>query len=149
MNSYVGGIHMKNNNTFQTDNIHFPHNKNTNYLNNRWSNQINDFQVLVIYDEEEKHFDNGLNSKNDKSKNIVNIPIFQGAIQSETFIIWQRSYKENKELFFKLRLKARDELILRIAKLIVTYLLTKYEDYTTPPRVEYPTLKEKIYIDQL
>lgn len=138
---------MKNNNTVETDDIL---SNNSPSINN-WSRKINDFQVLVIYDEEGKHHDQILSKVLNKNniRGNTNIPIFQGAIKSDTFIIWQQSYQENKELFFKLRLNARNELIIRIAKVIVAYLLNKYQDYSTTSIHEHPRLKENDFIDKL
>lgn len=142
---------MKNNNTVETDDIFFS-NESTNHLIRNWSSKVNDFQVLVIYDEEEKHHDNGLSNilnKNNIKGSIMNFQIFQDTIESETYIIWQQSYQENKGLFFKLRLNARDQLILRIAKAIVAYLLNKYEEYPETSIKDHPRLNENKYIDQL
>ncbi|MBM7599974.1 DNA-binding transcriptional regulator YiaG [Virgibacillus halotolerans] len=138
---------MKNNNTVETDDIL---SNNSPSINN-WSRKINDFQVLVIYDEEGKHQDQNLSKvlNKNKIKGNTNIPIFQGAIKSDTFIIWQQSYQENKELFFKLRLNARNELIIRIVKVIVAYLLNKYQDYSTTSIHEHPKLKENDFIEKL
>lgn len=142
---------MKDNNSGETNDVVFP-NSNFKYLPRKWSIKINDFQVLVIYDKVGKLNDKGLSNvlyKNIIEGNITNLPIFQDNIESDTFIIWQQSYQENKELFFKLRLNARNELILTIAKVIVTYLLNKYENHFKTSINNHPRLKEKEFIDQL
>lgn len=142
---------MKNNNTVETDDTLIS-NKSTNQLIKNWSSKINDFQVLVIYNEEGKYPNIDLSTilrKNNIKGSIIDIPIFKNNIESETFIIWQQSYRENKELFFKLRLNARNELTLRIAKVIVAYLLNKYEKYSATTINNHSRLKEKKYIDQL
>ncbi|MFD6443357.1 hypothetical protein ACFWDG_27170, partial [Peribacillus sp. NPDC060186] len=52
---------------------------------------------------------------------------FKDGLNNKSFVIWENAYKENEELFAKLRLTARNETISQIAQNVVFYLLSEYE----------------------
>src|SRR5690625_5349309 len=62
-------------------------------------------------------------------------------IESQTFIVRQKSYEENKDLFFKLRLNARNELFLRLAEYLITKYLSEYKHQTVSSLGNQPKLK--------
>lgn len=83
--------------------------------------RIQDFQVIILYDREKNAFNHDylltFPSKNLKEK-ISGNQIFP-RIKSQTFIIWQEAYDENRALFYKLRLRARTEMHLRLTEFMV------------------------------
>lgn len=141
---------MGNNNIVETNDVVCSNNRD-NYLSKSWSSKIHNFYVICIYDQKGK-LDDQITSKplNHTSKEMIpTMPVFQENRNANTFIIWEQSYDENEDLFLELRLAARNELILRIAKNIVTYLLKKYEDCTRSSIKYHPKLKDNNFIDQL
>ncbi|ASN06162.1 helix-turn-helix domain-containing protein [Virgibacillus necropolis] len=140
---------LESNNIVQTDDV-VCSNNGVKYLSKSWSSKIKNFYVICIYDQEVKLDDRTISKPLNTSKeNIPSMPVFRENNNSNTFIVWEQSYHENEDLFLKLRLAARNELILLIAKNIVTYLLKKYEDYTGASIKYHPKLKKNYFIDQL
>jgi len=124
----------------------------TKSLSRNLSSEINNFQVLCIYNQKLKPVDNGpVESlhKNIIQGNITNMPVVQNNIKFNTFIIWEQSYQENENIFINLRLVARNDLILRIGENIVAYLIKKYEDYLGAPIKIDSKLRDELFIDQL
>mgnify|MGYP006865373009 CR=1 FL=1 len=91
--------------------------------------RIQDFQVIILYDREKNAFNHDylltFPSKNLKEK-ISGNQIFP-RIKSQTFIIWQEAYDENRALFYKLRLRARTEMHLRLTEFMVAKYFSKHE----------------------
>src|SRR5699024_7365974 len=91
--------------------------------------RIAPFQVMILYDREKNSFDSAylehFPSKKVKEEVAENniFPI----IQSETFIIWQEMYEENHHLFYKLRLRARKEMMQRVTDFLVAKFFVIYE----------------------
>src|SRR5699024_8010538 len=71
---------------------------------------------------------------------LINEYIFP-KVESETFIVWDRSYKENKKLFSMLRLKARNEVVLRVTEYLIANFLNKYEHYLVASWKNNPEIK--------
>ena len=116
------------------------------------SSEINNFQLLCIYNQKIKPVDNdpveSLHNNIIKGK-ITNIPVAQNNTRFNTFIIWEQSYQENEDIFINLRIAARNNLILRIGENIVAYLIKKYEEHLGAPIKSDSKLRDELFIDQL
>ncbi|WP_106498369.1 helix-turn-helix domain-containing protein [Lentibacillus sp. Marseille-P4043] len=113
--------------------------------------KICNFHVLYINNTKETH--DSRNILKVFSKDIVrgqkaNIPIFRDRTETDTFIIWEQSYQENKDLFLKLRFVARDNLIIRIATIIVADFLEEYKNIIGISMYRHPKLKDKTLLDK-
>src|SRR5699024_1127248 len=75
------------------------------------------------------------------------IPLFSNKQEGETFIISEASYNQNKELFRKLRLKARDDVFNRIATGISSYFLSEYSNLIQESMSQNPRLKDLNLLD--
>lgn len=116
------------------------------------SSEINNFQLLCIYNQKIKPVDNDpVESlhKNIINGKITNIPVAQNNTRFNTFIIWEQSYQENEDIFINLRIAARNNLILRIGENIVVYLIKKYEEHLGAPIKSDSKLRDEFFIDQL
>lgn len=105
--------------------------------------RIDDFQVIILYDRQQNHFDYHylVNFPSEKIKKKVRNEHIFPRIKSETFIIWQHAYKENKDLFYKLRLRARNEMLQRLTEFMVAKFFSMHENELTPLLKNKPTLK--------
>lgn len=91
--------------------------------------RIKPFQVMVLYNKEKNHFDyeylahfpHHYVKEKVAQKDIF--PLFQ----SETFIIWQNTYEQNYHLFYKLRLRAREEMMSRVTEFLVAKFFVTHE----------------------
>lgn len=104
---------------------------------------IKPFQVIILYDRQSHHFDYTYLSEFPSprlKRNIEENNIFP-RVQSEVFIVWEQSYVENEKLFYKIRLRARRELIIRLTEYLVAKFFTSYEHYLAPLLKNNPTLK--------
>lgn len=123
---------------------------NINYSSGHLVSKINNFHVLCIYDHKGK-----LDSENmlkALSKDIVKgyktgVPLFSDRTEAETFIISEQSYQENKELFFKLRIAARNDLTFRIATTVVSHFLQEYGNIIGTSMQHHSKLKDKTLLD--
>lgn len=105
--------------------------------------KIKEFQVIILYDRQSHHFDytylaefpSPRLKQNVESKNIF------PRVQSEVFIVWEPGYVENEDLFYKIRLRARKELISRLTEYMVAKFFTSYENYLAPLIKNNITLK--------
>lgn len=105
--------------------------------------RINDFHVFVLYNQSNdfSKYYNPLEYNIEKLKGkLINEYIFP-KVESETFIVWDRSYKENKKLFSMLRLKARNEVVLRVTEYLIANFLNKYEHYLVASWKNNPEIK--------
>lgn len=91
-----------------------------------WSNKINNFLVLCIYEPNNQYYDLNKTFKLHMVKGTTSFQLFTKT-KLTSFVIWEEAYKENEELFFKLRIAARNETISKIAQSIVFYLISRYE----------------------
>ncbi|MGG3942142.1 helix-turn-helix transcriptional regulator [Peribacillus psychrosaccharolyticus] len=119
-------------------------NNSIQYLSNRWSSRINNFLVICINDQNSLLHDyKNIFKKQKRKGSITGFPIFKDDLNYKSFVIWDEAYKENEELFVKLRLAARNETVSQIAQSIVFYLLKQYEKISSK---SHPILKEEILI---
>jgi len=114
---------------------------------NRIISRINNFHIIYIHDPHQKR-----NRLKHYAKDIVNgkknsIPLFSNKQEGETFIISEASYNQNKELFRKLRLKARDDVFNRIATGISSYFLSEYSNLIQESMSQNPRLKDLNLLD--
>lgn len=105
--------------------------------------QIDDFQVIILYDRQQNHFDYHylVNFPSEKIKKKVHNDYIFPRIKSETFIIWQHAYSKNIDLFYKLRLRARNEMLQRLAEFMVAKFFSMNENELAPLLKDKPTLK--------
>ncbi|WP_019240957.1 MULTISPECIES: helix-turn-helix domain-containing protein [Bacillus] len=85
-----------------------------------WFNKIDNYLVLCIY--EQVKFTEEMNGPISQT-----IPLDK-SVHSNSFVIWDRTYKESEELFVNLRISSRNRVITWIANTIVSYLLEKYNN---------------------
>ncbi|WHX26923.1 helix-turn-helix transcriptional regulator [Virgibacillus halodenitrificans] len=121
----------------------------SNYLSEKWFDKIKAFQVLVVYDDDS--FTNNLyeNFHKDVYMDMEVTDIFESNADSDTFVICQQTYQQNKKLFLKLRINARNELILRMAKVIIIYLLKRYKAKSSITLTNQPQFKDTQFIHSL
>ncbi|MGE7120656.1 helix-turn-helix domain-containing protein [Peribacillus sp. NPDC046944] len=91
-----------------------------------WSNKINNFLVLCIYESNNQYNDFHKMYHIHKAKGRTGFQTFKEGF-STSFVIWEEAYKKNEELFFKLRITARNETVSQIAQNVVFYLISRYE----------------------
>lgn len=105
--------------------------------------KIDEFQVIILYDRQSHHFDYTYLTEFPSPRlkqNVQSNNIFP-RVQSEVFIVWEQGYLENEHLFYKIRLRARKELIIRLTEYMVAKFFTSYENYLTPLIKNNLTLK--------
>ncbi|MEH7275592.1 hypothetical protein, partial [Neobacillus vireti] len=104
----------------------------TNFRNKHLSNKIGDFYVLTVSNHAKKFESESpfiLQNTVRTKESLMSLPIFSEAVSgSNTFMVWEQTYQENKAMFLRMRQNARNDLITRIARNIVAYLLSKYVD---------------------
>ncbi|MFJ7470282.1 helix-turn-helix domain-containing protein [Peribacillus frigoritolerans] len=115
-------------------------NESLKYLSNRWSSKINNFLVLCIYEQNNQYHDLKNKFKTHKIKGSKGFLTFKDGLNNKSFVIWEHAYKENEELFAKLRLTARNETLSHIAQHVVFHLLSEYERVSTK---SHAILKDK------
>ncbi|MGM9957600.1 MAG: helix-turn-helix domain-containing protein [Peribacillus sp.] len=91
-----------------------------------WSDKIKNFFVLCIYEPNNPYYDFNKNFKIHMVKGSTDFQLFKKG-RHTSFVIWEEAYKQNEELFFKLRVAARNETISQMAHNIVFYLISRYE----------------------
>ena len=91
-----------------------------------WSDKIKNFFVLCIYEPNNQYHDFNTTFKLHKLKGSTGFQLFKEGMNT-SFVIWEEAYKQNEELFFKLRIAARNETITQMAQNIVFYLISRYE----------------------
>lgn len=87
------------------------------HMTSQWARKIDDFIVICIYEQNLKNEADDINTRS--------MQLDQQKINS--FIIWQRAYKDSEALFINLRVAARNQMITHISKFIVDHLKNKYE----------------------
>lgn len=110
---------------------------------NTIKSKIKEFQVIILYDRQSHHFDYTYLAEFPSPRlkqNVADNNIFP-RIQSEVFIVWEQAYVENEQLFYKIRLRARKEVIIRLTEYLVAKFFTSYEHYLAPIFKNNPTLK--------
>ncbi|MFE4813330.1 helix-turn-helix domain-containing protein [Peribacillus simplex] len=115
-------------------------NQSLEYLSNRLSSKINNFLVLCIYEQNNQYHDFNNKFKTHKLKDSKGFLTFKDGLNNKSFVIWEHAYKENEELFAKLRLTARNETLSHIAQHVVFYLFSEYERISTK---NHAILKDK------
>lgn len=87
-------------------------------MNRKLVNKIDNYYVLCIYEQQKKASNDQATKAITWTKNVI----------SNSFVIWDRTYKESEQLFMNLRISSRNRVITEIAKNIVSFLLQNYED---------------------
>ncbi|RKQ29992.1 helix-turn-helix domain-containing protein [Oceanobacillus halophilus] len=121
--------------------------KNSNKFNSNWFNQISKFHVICIYESKKLNADD-ITSQIEREipKLDTTFQVYSKLGGTTIYIVWDSTYQENKDLFIELRYTARDEMVLRIARNIVLYLVKRYEEYNGMPAATHPKLKDKEHI---
>ena len=91
---------------------------NRSQMKRKLYNKIDNYYVLCIYEQQK------IASHDHPTKAIA----MTKKVTSNSFVIWDRTYKESEQLFLNLRISSRNRVITEIAKNIVSFLLQKYED---------------------
>src|SRR5699024_9260566 len=108
----------------------------------RVSENIDEFQVIILYDRQSQNFDYqylsefpslNLNQSIERNNVFPSVP-------SETFIVWQCSYDENNDLFYKIRKNARREMIVRLIEYIFEKFIIIHEPYLKPIKKKNQTI---------
>ena len=108
--------------------------------------RLDDFQVIILYDREPNNFDYNylVNFPTDSLKRkIENNSIFP-RIKSETFIVTDSKYQDNFDLFYKLRVNARQQMQTKITEFMTAKFFSANESYLTPLLDNKPMLKWEI-----
>ncbi|PIC56882.1 hypothetical protein CSV80_11725 [Sporosarcina sp. P12(2017)] len=110
------------------------------------ANKIDHFQVIVIYDPQPNFFDYNylINFPCEKVRKKVATNHIFPRVKNETFIVRQHNYDENFQLFFKLRLRARYEMLAKVTEFMTAKFFSTYESHLTPLLENKPTLKWEI-----
>lgn len=106
------------------------HTDEMNYLLiNEMSNRIEAFLVVCIYEQNSKaeEIEKMIQTINQVKDNLISLPVFKERMNSKTYVIWDKAYKENEELFIKLRVASRNQVVLQIAYNVTEYLLIRYK----------------------
>lgn len=101
--------------------------------------KIDNYLVVSIY-EQEKMTTSGTQLH-------PTLPL-NGTLNSNTFVIWDHTYRESEELFVNLRISARNRVITWIANTIVAYLLDKYEEQVKETSKRKRKQMEKLCFEQ-
>ncbi|WP_049662490.1 helix-turn-helix domain-containing protein [Bacillus sp. FJAT-27231] len=103
--------------------------RSTNSFSKQLSGKIDDFLILCVYEHDPKT--HGLEGANEE-RAASDLPIFIENTSANSFIIWDRVYRESAQVFNSLRVAARNRLIRQIATNIVNHLLMKYKKFSQP-----------------
>ncbi|MGM9923074.1 MAG: helix-turn-helix domain-containing protein [Bacillus sp. (in: firmicutes)] len=95
---------------------------NKNRIMSRWANKIDHYLVLCIYEQGKK---NDIHAADGLDESLLKL---QKQSNANSFVIWNRVYRESETLFINLRIAARNQIITHIATIIVAALHKKYED---------------------
>lgn len=104
--------------------------KSTNSFSKQLSGKIDDFLILCVYEQDSKL---GIDYRLEGSRAeraVSDLPIFIENEGFNSFIIWDRVYRESAQVFNSLRVAARNRFIRQIADNIVTDLLMKYKKFS-------------------
>ncbi|PIC63709.1 hypothetical protein CSV79_10245 [Sporosarcina sp. P13] len=110
------------------------------------ASKIDDFQVIILYDRQPNQFDYDylLHFPSEKLKRKIESTRIFPRSKSETFIVRQQKYEENFDLFYKLRIKARNEMLVRITEFMTAKFYSTNEHHLIPLLENKPTLKWEI-----
>ncbi|PID01404.1 hypothetical protein CSV67_14500 [Sporosarcina sp. P2] len=110
------------------------------------ANKIDPFQVIIIHDRQPNFFDYNylinFPSENVRKKVDANRIFPRG--KNETFIVRQQDYEDNIDLFFKIRVDARREVLSKATEFMIAKFFSTYEGHLTPLLMNKPTLKWEI-----
>lgn len=87
-------------------------------MNRNLFNKIDNYYVLCIYEQQKIASNDHATKASTLTKNVI----------TNSFVIWDHTYKESEQLFMNLRISSRNRVITEIAKNIVSFLLQQYED---------------------
>ena len=91
-----------------------------------YKQSINNFYVLFMFDQQDLPYNyTSLFQQHMTQGTIINLESIDIFSISKTFVITEAAYQENEELFYKLRLQARDRTIEKLAKAVIFYVLAQ------------------------
>ncbi|ARF15995.1 helix-turn-helix domain-containing protein [Sporosarcina ureae] len=110
------------------------------------ANKIDRFQVIIIYDRQPNFFDYNylLNFPSENVRKKVDANRIFPRVKNETFVVRQQHYDENVDLFFKMRVDARRELLAKATEFMIAKFFRTYESHLSPLLANKPTLKWEI-----
>ena len=110
------------------------------------ASKIDRFQVIIIYDRQPNFFDYHylLTFPCEKVRKKVDANRIFPRVKNETFIVRHENYMENLQLFFKLRMNARYEMLAKVTEFMTAKFFSTYEHHLMPLLENKPTLKWEI-----
>ena len=110
------------------------------------ANKIDRFQVIIIHDRQPNFFDYNylLNFPSENVRKKVDANRIFPRVKNETFVVRQQHYEENVDLFFKMRVDARRELLAKATEFMIAKFFSTYESHLAPLLANKPTLKWEI-----
>ncbi|WP_301109304.1 helix-turn-helix transcriptional regulator [Sporosarcina sp.] len=110
------------------------------------ANKIDHFQVIIIHDHQPNFFDYNylINFPSENVRKKVNANRIFPRVKNETFIVRQQIYEDNIDLFFKLRVNARREVLKKATEFMIAKFYSAYEGHLAPLLENKPTLKWEI-----
>ncbi|MFJ7662187.1 helix-turn-helix domain-containing protein [Lysinibacillus sp. NPDC097162] len=107
-------------------------------MNRNLFNKIDNYYVLCIYEQQKIASNDNTTKAITLTKNVI----------SNSFVIWDRTYKESEQLFMNLRISSRNRVIIEIAKNIVSFLLQKYEDQLNESQKRKSTHRNALQLEK-
>ncbi|WP_313235739.1 helix-turn-helix domain-containing protein [Sporosarcina ureae] len=110
------------------------------------ANKIDRFQVIIIHDRQPNFFDYNylLNFPSENVRKKVDAKRIFPRVKNETFVVRQQNYEENIDLFFKMRVDARREVLAKATEFMIAKFFSTYEGHLAPLLANKPTLKWEI-----
>lgn len=107
------------------------------------ANKIDRFQVIIIHDRQPNFFDYNylLNFPSENVRKKVDANRIFPRVKNETFVVRQQNYEDNVDLFFKMRVDARRELLAKATEFMIAKFFSTYESHLAPLLADKPTLK--------
>ncbi|MEK4426494.1 helix-turn-helix domain-containing protein [Solibacillus sp. FSL K6-1523] len=94
-----------------------------------YKNDIQNFFVLCIFDELETHYDYlTLYEQHMADGSIIALDHHDSTANSKRYVLSEEAYLQNEELFYKLRIEARNRTIEKMAKSVIFYVVAQNDD---------------------
>lgn len=107
-------------------------------MNRNLFNKIDNYYVLCIYEQQKIASNDHVTKASTLTKNVI----------TNSFVIWDHTYKESEQLFMNLRISSRNRVITEIAKNIVSFLLQQYEDQLNESQKRKSTHRNALQVEK-
>lgn len=107
-------------------------------MNRNLFNKIDNYYVLCIYEQQKIASNDHATKASTLTKNVI----------TNSFVIWDHTYKESEQLFMNLRISSRNRVITEIAKNIVSFLLQQYEDQLNESQKRKSTHRNALQVEK-